>query len=227
MSFQSDADGLKSKLHISEIRKPVLVVICVAILLVVFFLLQGLSALLSSNSFEVVKQDTHSSETIAGDTSARDDEEVKTVFVHVGGAVLNAGVIEIVSDARVVDAVEQAGGFSENAAIEALNLARPVQDGEQILVPTREEYERPANDETNMSGTSASSNAAGASNSKVNLNTASQAELQTLSGIGEATAKKIIAYREAKGLFQSIDDLKKVSGIGDKKFVDLADKICV
>lgn len=129
------------------------------------------------------------------------------------------GVYELAEGARVSDALEAAGGAVEGAAPDALNLARVINDGEQIIVPTEEDQEQQA----------ASGSAAGASGmgGKVNINTATAEQLDTLPGIGESTAQKIIADREANGPFASVEDLKRVSGIGDKKYADLADLITV
>ena len=127
---------------------------------------------------------------------------------------------------RVEDAVEAAGGLAEGAAPDALNLARPLADGEQVIVPTLEEVEQSA---AAGSALGAASGAGGASpaSGKVNLNTAGADELDALPGIGPATADKIVADRQSNGPFADVEDLKRVSGIGDKKFAQLVDLVCV
>ena len=127
---------------------------------------------------------------------------------------------------RVEDAVEAAGGLAEGAAPDALNLARPLADGEQVIVPTLEEVEQSA---AAGSALGAASGAGGASpaSGKVNLNTAGADELDALPGIGPATAEKIVADRQSNGPFADVEDLKRVSGIGDKKFAQLVDLVCV
>ena len=149
-----------------------------------------------------------------------------TVFVS--GCVVNPGVYELPSDARVDDALEAAGGFAEGAATDAVNLARVIVDGEQIDIPTIEEAQASADAQPSLQEGIFSVGAGSTGDQGlVNINTADAAELQTLPGIGEATASKIIASREAEGPFATTEDLKRVSGIGEKKYEALADLITV
>lgn len=123
---------------------------------------------------------------------------VPMVVVHVTGAVVTPGVIELPADSRIVDALEKAGGPRPDALLEGVNLARVVFDGEQIIVPSLD-------DDTAQSGTEGQ---------LVSLSRATQAELETLPRIGPATAQRIIAWRETHGPFRSVDDVLAVSGIG-------------
>lgn len=151
-----------------------------------------------------------------------------SVCVHVSGAVCEPGVYRLATGSRVDDAVKEAGGFSDDACADAVNLARVVNDGEQIVVPTLEQVEQ-----TDAAGVSDTSSVSGESFSsltdsgKVNINTADAAALDALPGIGPATAEKIVADRQSNGLFSTIEDLKRVSGIGEKKYAQLSDLICV
>lgn len=136
------------------------------------------------------------------------------------------GVRELAEGARVQDAVDAAGGFADGAARDALNLARVLADGEQIVVPSQEEaVSEPV---AAVDGGDAGSGAAASpTGGKIDLNRATAAELDALPGVGPSTAEKIVADREANGPFRTVEDLKRVSGIGDKKFADLADLVCV
>jgi competence protein ComEA len=134
-----------------------------------------------------------------------------SVFVHVTGAVERPGLFELADGARVIDAIAAAGGFTETANREQLNLARLLTDGEQFAVP---EVGEQAED-------------AGPADSRVNLNTADAAALDTLPRVGPAMAARILAWREANGRFITIDDLRNVSGIGDKTFEGLRELITV
>lgn len=125
-------------------------------------------------------------------------EDASVVLVHVVGAVRSPGVVEVPANARVVDAIEKAGGISDDASVEGVNLARVVFDGEQIVVPRMGE-EQPA---------------AGATGGLISISRADSATLQTLPRVGPATAERIIAWRETHGPFRSVDDLLAVSGIG-------------
>ena len=145
------------------------------------------------------------------------------VFVHVVGAVNAPGVYELHEGDRVLAAVEAAGGLRDDAAVQAVNLARDVVDGEQIYVPTNDEAGQVATRQATVAGAGEASGSGGL----VNINTATAEELQTLPGVGPATAASIVEYREGGGTFAKPEDIKNVSGIGDGKYEKLADKICV
>lgn len=136
-----------------------------------------------------------------------------TIFVHILGAVARPGLYELRTGDRAVDAVAAAGGFLETADQTQLNLARPVVDGEQIVVPAIGETPVAA------PGTTAGG--------LVNINTADAATLDTLPRVGPAMAARIIEWRETNGPFASIDDLTSVTGIGEKTFEGLKDLVTV
>lgn len=145
------------------------------------------------------------------------------VLVHVTGAVRKPGLVSLEAGARVVDAVAAAGGLTDDADPAAINLARPVADGEQLLV--RRIGEAPPQGETAAAGAGASGTAAGGG--PVNLNTATAAELETLPRIGPALAQRILDWRQSNGRFAQTSDLLKVSGIGQKLFDALKDQVVV
>ena len=157
------------------------------------------------------------SNSVSVEASEASAEEVKSeIQVHIAGEVKNPGLFKLEDGARINDAVEAAGGFTDNADKDSLNLAKVVEDGEQIVVPAK----GGGNAETGASSSAQN-------NGKVNINTADLATLQTWSGVGPSTAQKMIDYRNANGKFKTIEDLKKVSGIGEKTFAKFKDKICV
>jgi competence protein ComEA len=142
------------------------------------------------------------------------------VTVHVAGAVAKPGVYELDANARVIDAVEAAGGGAPDADLNRLNLAAKVTDGQRVLV------QRPGEAAPTAAGTPGAGDGGSADPSGlVNLNTASQAELEKLSGIGPSLAQAIIAERERRGGFRSVNELRDVRGIGEKRFADLKDKV--
>ena len=150
--------------------------------------------------------------------------------VHVVGEVANPGLYEVDAGSRVQAAIDAAGGFTNDANQGSVNLAREIVDGEQIVVASKNASAAGASGAgsagTASSGTSVSG-ASGASGGLVNINTADIAGLSSLSGIGEATAKKIIADREKNGPFKTTKDITRVSGIGDKKYEAIKDSITV
>lgn len=228
MSFQESAESLCSKLHLTDRASvPVLVGICAVIVIGIAIAGYSLLGSLSSDSFSFGVGEDGATVEVEGlelmDAAEAEDagrQVAPTIAVHVSGAVAAPGVYELEEGARVADAVELAGGFLEGAAENALNLARVLNDGEQVVVPTVEEQA------AQQTAAEASGGAAGVGG-KVNINTASAEQLDTLPGVGESTAQKIIADREANGSFSSPEDLKRVSGIGDKKYAELADLITV
>lgn len=135
--------------------------------------------------------------------------------VYVCGAVKNPGVYRLTQGSRLFEAIDAAGGAAFDADLTRQNLAKVLQDGEQITVLTKEEAQ--ALEES------------GAASQKglVNINTASVQELTGLTGIGESRAQAIVEYRETNGLFQNIEAIKKVAGIKDGLFEKIKDKICV
>lgn len=175
-------------------------------------------------SFEI--ETTQGAQLEAADSGEEAQSQTqRTVFVHVTGAVASPGLYEVAEGSRVAQAVEAAGGFAEGAATSALNLARVVADGEQVVVPTQAEIDTAQSGASSTGG--ASVGGTGVLGGKVNINTATAEQLDSLPGIGASTAAKIVADREANGPFSTTEDLKRVSGIGDKKFAALADEICV
>lgn len=150
-------------------------------------------------------------------------DQALSIYVDVGGAVLEPQVVMLEEGARVFQAIEAAGGQRDDADLRNINLAAVCEDGQKIYVPSAGEEE-----EGTAAGTGTSAAAsAGPAGGLVNINTAGSEELQTLSGVGPGIAQRIIDYRNSEGSFRSIEDLKNVSGIGDKTFEKLRDYICV
>ena len=140
--------------------------------------------------------------------------ENQKIKVHITGEVNNPGLIELNVGSRVNDAIELAGGLTEQADVSKTNLAYILSDGEKIYIPNK-------NDEINEN------NILQNSNSKININLATVSELQTIPGVGESTAKSILEYREKNGKFMLIDDIKNVSGIGESKFEKMKEYITI
>ena len=183
-------------------------------------------------------------------------ENTDKIIVHVSGAVNKEGIVELEENSRISDAINKAEGLKENADTKNINLAFKLEDGMKIYIPTIEEtaketakengqnanYHENDNlnqnmiDETSKYITSSSGaaqeeqtngNSEQKKNQKININTATQTELETLPGIGPSTSLKIVNYRKENGKFKNIEDIKEVSGIGDAKYENIKDLICV
>ena len=141
--------------------------------------------------------------------STKKVEEEKEIIIHIAGNVKNEGIVNVKENARIADIIESAGGLEEDTDLSKINLAHIVQDGQKIYIPKigEEEIENISGSITgNILQSSEEQN-----NLYVNINTATVAELETLSGIGPSTANKIIEYRKSNGRFQNIEDIKNVS----------------
>ena len=150
------------------------------------------------------------------------------IIVHIIGEVKNTGILILKEGARIADAIESAGGATEEADLNKINLAYTLKDGQKIYVPNKKD------EENIVYITEGSGNNVIVENGdesemkeKININTASQAELEELPGIGEAIASRIIKYRKENGVFNKIEDLLNVKGIGDAKFAEIKEYVVV
>ena len=149
------------------------------------------------------------------------------IVIHITGEVEEEGVIELEKGARISDAIEEAGGTTEEADLSNVNLAYSLSDGQKVKIPNINEkdeeiivVEEKAGDNIIIEGNKSKEE-------KININKAAQTEIETLPGIGPSTALKIINYRNEHGKFKNIEDIKNVSGIGDSKFENIKEYICV
>lgn len=185
----------------------------------------------SSVSFERSDEASASDARGSGDASPDDESSAKSssaaeVYVDVDGAVVRPGVYRLKDGARVSQAIDAAGGLTAEADVTGLNRAFKVADGQKIYVPKVGEQQTVSADGGADGGAVLASGANDVAG-LVNINTASAAELQTLSGIGPSMAQSIIDERTKNGAFASVDDLMRVSGIGEKKLAKIKDCICV
>lgn len=182
-------------------------------------ILYKISSKIEDDVYVVSESEENKKETIIESMDHIEKEKITSgdITIFVSGAVANPGVITVEGDKRLSDAVDKLGGVTEDADLNKINLAMKIEDEQHYIIPKIGEINEKV--ENNSSNTDKD-------NSKININTAPIEELDTLPGVGEATANKILNYREDNGMFKSIEEIKNVNGIGDKKFIDLKDKIC-
>ena len=158
--------------------------------------------------------------------NTNDTNEISnSIIVYVCGAVKENKVITIKENSRVCDAIDAVGGLTKDADLTNINLAYMLEDGEKIYIPKK--GEEILNNSSTSSQTSSYSTYSSSStkNNKININKATQTELETIPGIGPSTALKILDYREKNGNFSKIEDIKNVSGIGNTKYEKIKDYI--
>ena len=165
---------------------------------------------------------------ITNENNTNDD----IVIIHITGRVKNPGIVKLKEGSRIEDAIESAGGLTENADITKVNLAYVVEDGTKIKIPSASEED--IGDEDIIDSKSGDNiiieeKAVPTNNSTqtININKATEKEFETLPGIGPSLASKIIEYRNQNGKFESIEDIKNVNGIGDNKYEKIKDLITV
>lgn len=241
MSFQEQSETIQSRLHLGKVRPSILIALIAlsaallaGLVVMVGSYINGHSVSISNGSkveadeslvlTPTVDESQHTPQASGNTTSV---EEPVYYCVHVSGSVVSPGVYYLEEGSRVHDAILAAGGLSAEAHPDYINEARLISDGEHIVVPSKDDIAQAAASAGEGWASLEEQLNSAKDNSVVNINTAGVEELTTLNGIGEATAEKIVADREANGTFKSIEDLKRVSGIGDKKFEALADGICV
>lgn len=178
-----------------------------------------------------IKEEIKTNDQIENNSNEQQLEKNENIIVHVSGAVNKEEIVELKNNSRIIDAIDKAGGLKDEADITNINLAYIIEDGMKIHIPSKEEKESTIIVESNIdSGTVEQSNEIKSNNNKklkININTATKTDLETLPGIGESTALKIIEYRKEKGKFKLIEDIKQVNGIGENKFNKIKELITV
>lgn len=161
-------------------------------------------------------------------TSTLENSDNTSIIIYVCGAVKESKVVALKENSRLCDAIDAVGGLTNDADLTNINLAYILEDGEKIYIPKIGE-ELPSTSIFSNSQSYSHSNYSSSSlkNNKININKATQTELETIPGVGPSTALKIINYREENGKFSSVEDIKNVSGIGDAKYEQMKNYVAV
>lgn len=229
-------------MDLTKKQKIILTVVAIIVVLIGCYYVYS-----KDNDFISTEENIINEEKINDETDVKEKEEYSDtmIIVHVSGAVNQEGIVELNPNSRIDDAIDKAGGLREDAYIDKINLAYVLEDGMKIYIPNVNEKtqnqdlsntsDNADNYVTKESGvqtastddtTKANSNNQ-SSNKKININKATESELESLPGIGPSTAQKIINYRNEKGKFNNIEDIKNVSGIGDSKYNNIKDLISI
>ena len=185
----------------------------------------------NNNTQEKQTQDLNSDPEEKNSNNNKEDiKSEEEIVIHITGAIKNEGVYRLKKESRISNAVEAAGGLTENADTSKINLAYVLEDGMKIVIPSINDSETCEElISTGIGGDSdiIDNNMENKKSEKININTADAETLDKLPGIGEATANKIIDYRNDNGKFKSIEEIKNVKGIGESKYEEIKDWICV
>lgn len=230
MDIQTRIDDLLARAGLRGIRRSVAVTVAFVLALAVAWTLMRSGA--GGEGREIAYDTSGSAQaesSVPTSGVAGASETTSSIWVHVVGAVRVPDIYKLPAQSRAGDAIRAAGGLLGNAAQEGVNLARQLVDGEQVRVPTQDEWDAADGSSAGSGGMAdvtggGSGSVAGA---PVDLNTADVAALDSLPGVGPATATRIVEDREENGPFASVDDLARVSGIGPKKLEALRDLACV
>ena len=210
-------------------KKIISIIIAIIILIVIgiYFIINNFEK--NENEFEIsnIEFEENKIENINAEI-----EEKSQIIVHIAGEILNPGVISLDEGARIIDAINKAGGITNEADLSKVNLAYILEDAQKIYIPNVNEKEIIENMSSKIvkSGSTQENSNTGEklkNGEKININTATQKELQKLTGIGESIALRIINYRKENGKFNTIEDIKNVSGIGENKFNKIKNDIIV
>ena len=209
--------------NLNKTQKIVLITIATLMLLVI-----GYYFMQKTNKYDTFEMDgmlKNNSSPQNGFENPKTQEEI--VVIHITGAVKEEGVFSIPEGSRIIDVIEEAGGIEIDAELSRVNLAYKVSDGQKIYIPSiyDEETEEVV---SSLSGENIIVDGnTGENRGLVNINKATQTELETLTGIGPSTALKIIEYRKQNGEFKNIEEIMNVPGIGQSKFEAIKNNICI
>lgn len=214
--------------NLTKKQKVIVLVIAIVVAIGMIYFIYNKNQITDDVNLE---NDILVSENVAKEKSLNTTEE-NEVIIHITGSVKNPGIVRLKEGSRIEDAIEAAGGLTENADISKVNLAYVVDDGTKIKIPSSQE-EDIGDEEIIDSGSGENiiieknTTSSNKSSQTININKATETELQTLPGIGASLASRIIEYRSQTGKFGSIEEIKNVNGIGDSKFENIKDLISV
>ncbi len=210
-------DNLDSK------QKKILIIVGIVIIIGIIFFIYNKD----SNDEKILDENILIEANTEMEENTIKDTENEQIIVHITGAVKVPGIIKLKQGSRIEDAVEQAGGLTEDADISNVNLAYVLEDGVKITIPSNLNIEEQEiiTDESGENIIDTEFYKENTIKGKININKAKEDELLTLPGIGIELASRIISYREQNGKFSNIEEIKKVSGIGDSKYEKIKDLI--
>lgn len=213
--------------NLTSKQKIILLILGIIVIGMFIFYITTQTNIYTEVSTEEIIENENTKET---EIDEEKQKETNKIIIHITGAVNKEGVVELEEGERIQNAVEKAGGLTEEADLTNVNLAYQLKDGQKVYIPKKSDKEKiDTVTEENGKGVIVEEKEKNTENSnkKININTATKEQLETLSGIGTETAQKIIDYRQLNGKFKSIEEIKNVSGIGSVKYENIKNDITV
>ena len=213
--------------NLSQKQKIIVTVIAIAVLIGIISFIYNKN---QTKDDTILENDILITNTSTNNNLVENESSKDLVVVHITGSVKNPGIVKLSEGSRIEDAIQAAGGLTENADISKVNLAYVLDDGIKKKIPSITDDDIGDEDIINEeSGENIIENDTTSSknNKSININKATETELETLPGIGASLASRIVEYRKQNGNFSSIEDIKNVSGIGDSKYLNIKDFITV
>ena len=203
------------------------------ILIIIIFAVSGLMIYIFNNN-KIDNSDLDEDILVASNSTndiiKNSTDEKDMIIIHITGAVKTPGIVKLEEGSRIEDAINKAGGLTEDADITKVNLAYILEDGTKIKIPSNSDigdFQGENILRTDSGEGIIEDNENSSQSSSLNINKATEQDLQTLPGIGPSLASRIIAYRDENGKFSTIEDIKNVNGIGNSKYENIKDYICV
>ena len=215
-------------------QKIILIIVCIiAIIGIIIYLL----FYQQNKYYSAIEDSSNILENITQNTANLIPEIKETILVHITGCVKKQGIVKLKEGARIANAIDAAEGLSEKADMNQINLAYPLEDGQKVYIPSVDDHSTNENNEKEYVTANPGDNIIiddvsdttkkGDTNIMININTATQTELESIPGVGPSTALKILEYRQINGNFSSIEDIKNIKGIGDAKYENMKKSITV
>lgn len=209
--------------NLGKLQKRIIIIAIILVIGIIGYYIYGRE----NETKDIIQND----EIMVKNETRETEEKSGKIIVHITGEVKKEGVYTLEENSRVTDAVEAAGGLTEDADMNKINLAYVLEDGVKIKIPSKNEQTE-TNEDTEFTEEEQivenyNESKVKSEDSIVNINKATQTELETLPGIGPSTAMKIINYRKEHGMFSNIEDLKNVDGVGENRFEKIKDLIIV
>ena len=212
----------------SKQKKVVIIIGTIVILGIIIYIFNNNKVDNSNDSEEILISKNITNNTVYTNGTNTDNKD--KIVIHITGAVKMPGIVKLEEGSRIEDAINKAGGLTEDADITKVNLAYVLEDGIKIKIPSSSDIGdlQEENVLSTESGEGIVEDLENSSqDSSININKATEQELKNLPGIGASLASKIIDYREQNGKFSTVEDIKKVNGIGNNKFENIKEYICV